>query len=453
MKKHLLTLTIAFLVLSGGKTFAQCNASFTWSQSQPNVIDFVNTSAPQNPGSQYWWYYGDTLADYGVGPFQHTYFVPGVYYVTLSVFDSVSQTSCQFLDTITVTGSVLCNINITMTAGLCSCPSCADGNADVTNIIGGTAPYTYLWNNGGTTQSITGILPGIYSCCVTDAAGCVVCDSVTLSSNTSTSCNISTTVTTPAPGWINAEAFLNFVSSSTTVSWDFGDLTTGSGMNVFHQYAQSGSYNVCATVTDALTLCTDTYCSTVNVVVPSGCSAGFLVQPSSNPNQALIYNLSIGSSSMTYQWDWGDQTPFSTGPFPSHTYQSTGSYWITLVVTDPVTQCVDSAYQQMWVPRLTQEASLAPYTVYVVSPVPTGISESDAVSSWILFPNPANEVLNIQGGNSSDQYVITDLAGRTVLSGTLLNNSVNVSALSGGAYFFTLVKENGVTESKRFIRE
>lgn len=36
----------------------------------------------------------------------------------------------------------------------------------------GTAPYTYIWNNGETTSSITGLTAGQYSVSVTDAFGC-----------------------------------------------------------------------------------------------------------------------------------------------------------------------------------------------------------------------------------------------------------------------------------------
>ena len=36
----------------------------------------------------------------------------------------------------------------------------------------GVPPYTYLWSNGSTTQSITGLTPGNYNVVVTDSAGC-----------------------------------------------------------------------------------------------------------------------------------------------------------------------------------------------------------------------------------------------------------------------------------------
>jgi len=38
---------------------------------------------------------------------------------------------------------------------------------------GGTPPYTYLWSNGGTTQSITGLVSNYYDVTATDANGCI----------------------------------------------------------------------------------------------------------------------------------------------------------------------------------------------------------------------------------------------------------------------------------------
>ncbi len=47
----------------------------------------------------------------------------------------------------------------------------SDGAASLT-VMGGTPPYTYLWSNGATTATITGLMGGPYSYTVTDANGC-----------------------------------------------------------------------------------------------------------------------------------------------------------------------------------------------------------------------------------------------------------------------------------------
>ena len=47
----------------------------------------------------------------------------------------------------------------------------ANGSVTLT-VSGGTAPYTFLWNSGQTTQNINLLPPGCYSVTITDAVGC-----------------------------------------------------------------------------------------------------------------------------------------------------------------------------------------------------------------------------------------------------------------------------------------
>jgi hypothetical protein len=54
-----------------------------------------------------------------------------------------------------------------------SCFGDNDGDATV-NPSGGTAPYTYLWSNGQSTQTATGLSAGTYTCDITDAKESVV---------------------------------------------------------------------------------------------------------------------------------------------------------------------------------------------------------------------------------------------------------------------------------------
>jgi len=54
-----------------------------------------------------------------------------------------------------------------------STPQSADGSILVNNVTGGTAPYGYLWEPGGSTgDMIDNLMPGFYTLTVTDERGC-----------------------------------------------------------------------------------------------------------------------------------------------------------------------------------------------------------------------------------------------------------------------------------------
>lgn len=61
-----------------------------------------------------------------------------------------------------------------------SCAGDSNGSASATSILGGTAPYSYLWSNGEMTTTITGLTAGNYSCTVTDATSLSIIKSVTI---------------------------------------------------------------------------------------------------------------------------------------------------------------------------------------------------------------------------------------------------------------------------------
>jgi gliding motility-associated-like protein len=51
--------------------------------------------------------------------------------------------------------------------------TCGFANGDITaNPVGGTSPYSYLWNNNQTTQTISGLAQGTYTVTITDLNGC-----------------------------------------------------------------------------------------------------------------------------------------------------------------------------------------------------------------------------------------------------------------------------------------
>ena len=60
------------------------------------------------------------------------------------------------------------------------CNTCTNGSI-TDSAYGGTSGYTFLWNPGGQTNATASDLSaGTYQCCVTDASGCMRCDSINL---------------------------------------------------------------------------------------------------------------------------------------------------------------------------------------------------------------------------------------------------------------------------------
>jgi gliding motility-associated-like protein len=103
--------------------------------------------------------------------------LPGTYSATVTDANNCSVTISQSVNQPTQLTST-----ISPTPVLCA--GAASGSVDLT-VSGGTSPYNYLWNNGVTTEDLTGVSGGLYTVVVHDANGCSITNS--------------TTVTEPAP--------------------------------------------------------------------------------------------------------------------------------------------------------------------------------------------------------------------------------------------------------------
>jgi len=107
----------------------------------------------------------------------------GAYSVTVTDADN-----CEALVSFDIEEPAILTVNATANgeSGL--------GNNDGTaaaSPAGGVEPYDYLWSNGGTTATITGLAPGNYTVTVTDGNGCSEQETVTVNSFT---CTINATI-------------------------------------------------------------------------------------------------------------------------------------------------------------------------------------------------------------------------------------------------------------------
>ncbi len=205
---------------------------------------------------------------------------------------------------------------------------------------------SYSYNFGDGTVGILGVTKHTYAVAGSYVVTLTVTDAGGLSST------MTQTVTTgTAPGG-NQAPVARFTSSCTggscsfngstssddvgitSYAWAYGDGGTGSGVTSNHTYAASGAYQVTLTVTDGGGL-TNSTTQTVNVTLPVN-------QP---PVASYTFSCTSGNCSFdgtgssddvgvtSYAWTFGDGGTGS-GATPSHTYLATGSYQVTLTVTD-----------------------------------------------------------------------------------------------------------------------
>lgn len=113
------------------------------------------------------------------------------------------------------------------TATDASCANVCDGS--VTGLIptGGTAPYTYLWSNGATSQDVIGLCPGVYNGTITDANGCTLSSPTGFTIGSPTAINIAGTVTDPTAAGNDGsiDVTVSGGSSPYNYSWSNGATT------------------------------------------------------------------------------------------------------------------------------------------------------------------------------------------------------------------------------------
>lgn len=120
--------------------------------------------------------------------------------------------------------------------------------------------------------------------------------------------------------------------------WDFGDGGTGTGASTTHAYAAVDAFNVTLTVSDA-TGTTSAVTKPVTVVTgstPSPLFANFThspVAPAVGQTVSFSAAASGGTSPYVFQWEFGDGAS-ADGQTASHEYGASGTFAVTLTVTD-----------------------------------------------------------------------------------------------------------------------
>ncbi len=206
--------------------------------------------------------------------------------------------------------SVHAQLSVTLDATNPACGGFSTGSITA-NPSGGMPPYTYLWNTGATTQTITGLPVGTYSVTVTDAASQTATASTTLTSPppltlsfTVSGCNIPGTITANPGGGVPGYTY-HWLSGETTQT-----IT----------YLMPGTY--CVTVLDAVN-CAIADCITVNIEAPTINLVVNDITCNGYNDGSIVAEVTDGMPPFTYQWSNGETTDTISNLAP-------GTYTVTV---------------------------------------------------------------------------------------------------------------------------
>ncbi|MDX2245624.1 MAG: PKD domain-containing protein [Bacteroidia bacterium] len=370
-----------FLLLPFKPLQAQVTSDFTsnaQSGCSPLTVQFTNLSS--GPITSYLWDFGNgntsNLPNPGV-----IYVTPGTYTVTLTVSDGSASDVMVKTGFITVFQDPAANFGASVTNGCAPLPVLFN---DLTTL--GNAPITsWVWDFGdGNVSNLptpvhTYGAPGSYdvTLVVTDANGCTSSllqpnlinvstpPSVNYTWTGNTGCQIPFSVTfnsTVAP------------AGAYTYLWDFGDGATSSQSNPIHTYNTAGNYTIVLIATDP-NGCADTLVDP-NAIQLQFPVAGFFASNTNACTGEGVSFLNTSSGASSYIWDFGDGTVV-TGPSPTHVYNSTGTYTVTLYASNSV-GCSDTLVR----------------TAYItVNPSPTALfSSTDPTGCGVPFVVDFNDL-------------------------------------------------------------
>jgi len=219
-------------------------------------------------------------------------------------------------------------------------------------------------------------------------------------------------------------------------AWNFGDNTTGTGVNPSHTYAAGNTYLVTLTVTDDRGgTGTMQQSVTVSNAPPSAAftSSAAGLSASFNGGGSTDSDGTIAS----YAWNFGDGTT-GTGATPTHTYATGNTYSVTLTVTDNQ-GATGTVTNQVTV----AQGAITPFaTDSFGRTVTSGWGNADSGGAWTVTGGSSN--FSVGGGVGSIKLAAGSSASAALASVSSNDTEVRVGvalsvAQTGGGSYVSVV--------------
>lgn len=310
------------------KPTANFSAPVTGSCTVPLTVNFSNSSSG---ATSYLWDLGNGNTSTAVNP-TGIYNATGSYNVTLIAANG----NCK--DTLTLPSFV--SIGSLQAAFTTSTTTTCTGNPVTFTNTSLPGPGNSTWYFGDGTSSNTTNATHAYSVQGTYTVSLVVnynncvdtaTQTITVNQGPVVQFTANNTLSCSAPFTVQ---FSNTTTGATSYLWDFGDGTTSTATAPSHTYSALGSYTVTLTAT-APNGCVNTLTMPAYIVIyqptmtisanpPSGCAPAAIT---------FTANISPTVGVTNYTWDFGDGTTSVGGASITHTYNTPGSYTVSVSYT------------------------------------------------------------------------------------------------------------------------
>lgn len=312
---------------------------------------------------------------------------------------------CSKTETATITEPT--NILLAINSTNVTCKNLNNGSANV-NSTGGTAPYTYLWSDSETSQSINNLSPGIYSVEVTDNNLCTATASVTISEPDSLLVSIASITNVLCNG--NNTGSINVSVSGGTQNYNYNWSNGTTNQNLSN--ASAGNYTL--NITDANN-CTATASGTISqpTVLTVSLSSTNITCFGSN-NGSITSAVNGGVAPYSYAWSNGTNLA-NAGNLAAGNY--------TLTVTD-ANGCSRTATSTITQPQdvviTFSNSNVLCFGDNSGSSTVNVVSGGTAPFSYLWNSNANNQATQTAGGLSAGSYsiLITDANGCTYSAST-----------------------------------
>lgn len=221
---------------------------------------------------------------------------------------------------------------------------------DFISLVDGIGPFTYEWDYGD--NSPKGFEPhpvhtysgtDVYNVTleVTGSGGSTLVNKTGFIAVSTTPPPVADFAVAPSNGTAPLEvSFIGLANGTGTLlyTWDFGDsVGTGTGRNPSYTYSGPGLYNVTCTVSDGIKTGQVKRENCIRVLKkpdPALPQVMFAASPRSGtaPLEVAFIDQSVGIDPITWDWYFGDNTPISHLKNPVHSYETPGTYEVSLMI-------------------------------------------------------------------------------------------------------------------------